>query len=293
MTEAAPQPNPSQFCFTTEISSNPNEITEIGKAKTAAVKTMRHGLRSFPPFATERPPRQLTRHSRSRFLSVAGVPQSERLAAARKICITFEVATTTSATPRTTTPSERLGGSPRLCFAPKVPALARALSGRWQGCLPAGCRHAALIAVGRKPTAMFRTEGARAGECVGGALAGPSPAGCRHAADVAAGIAFGLAPSFLPNSDPKIVLRFSISLRRPNSKSRLTSTRIRGFLDLTSYGFLAADASVLSFFAGSEFLKSAQPGDAAKRLTYQTVMELKVGEVPAWFRRAVLDKVTA
>jgi len=143
-----------------------------------------------------------------------------------------------------------------------VRALVRALAGRWQGPSPAGCRHAADVAAD-------------------------------VAAGIAAGIAVGLAPSFLPNSDPKIVLRFSISLRRPNSKSRLTSTRIRGFLDPTSYGFLAADASVLSFFAGSEFLKSAQPRDAAKRLTYQTVMELKVGEVPAWFRRAVLDKVTA
>jgi len=39
--------------------------------------------------------------------------------------------------------TERLGGSPRLCFAPKVRALARALVRRLQGRLPAGCGHAA------------------------------------------------------------------------------------------------------------------------------------------------------
>jgi len=69
-------------------------------------------------------------------------------------------------------PAERLGGSPRLCFAPKVRAPARALVGRLQGRLPAGCRHAAVIAVGREPPAVFRTKGARAGEGVGGSLAG-------------------------------------------------------------------------------------------------------------------------
>jgi len=116
--------------------------------------------------------------------------------------------------------AERSGGSPRLCFAPKVRALGRALLGRWQGPLPAGCRHAADIAfgtsgwaeapgvvlhrrcarwrerwqnvcrglcpqaaamrltlrlepaVGRKPPALFCTEGARAGEGVVGTLAG-------------------------------------------------------------------------------------------------------------------------
>jgi len=67
---------------------------------------------------------------------------------------------------------ERLGGSPRLWFAPKVRALARALAARWQGSLPAGCRQAAVIAVGRKPPAVVRTGGARAGKGVGRAFAG-------------------------------------------------------------------------------------------------------------------------
>ena len=55
---------------------------------------------------------------------------------------------------RTSTPlgcrhaAERLGGSPRLCFAPKVPALARAMAARCQAPLPAGCRHAAEVASG-------------------------------------------------------------------------------------------------------------------------------------------------
>jgi len=44
--------------------------------------------------------------------------------------------------------AERLGGSPRLCFAPKVPALARAMAARCQAPLPAGCRHAAEVASG-------------------------------------------------------------------------------------------------------------------------------------------------
>jgi len=44
-----------------------------------------------------------------------------------------------------------------------------------------------LRAVGRKPPAVFRTKGARAGEGVGGRWQGPLPAGCRHAAEVASG----------------------------------------------------------------------------------------------------------
>jgi len=44
--------------------------------------------------------------------------------------------------------SERSGGSPRLCFAPQVRALARAVgSGVCSGRLPAGCRHAATFQV--------------------------------------------------------------------------------------------------------------------------------------------------
>jgi len=39
--------------------------------------------------------------------------------------------------------AERLGGSPRLCSAPKVRTLAAAVGGRLQGRVPAGCRHAA------------------------------------------------------------------------------------------------------------------------------------------------------
>jgi len=41
--------------------------------------------------------------------------------------------------------NQRLCGSPRLYFAPKVRALAGALVGRWRGLLPAGCRHAATM----------------------------------------------------------------------------------------------------------------------------------------------------
>jgi len=76
--------------------------------------------------------------------------------------------------------------------------------GRWQrvcrGRLPAGCRHAAgsaaVIAAGRKPPAMFRTEGARPGEVAGNAFAAAVclPAGCRHAAGSAAVIAAGRKP---------------------------------------------------------------------------------------------------
>jgi len=49
--------------------------------------------------------------------------------------------------------------------------LSRAFVGRWQGPFarrlsPCGC-NAAVIAVGRKPPAVFSTEGARAGEGVG------------------------------------------------------------------------------------------------------------------------------
>jgi hypothetical protein len=39
---------------------------------------------------------------------------------------------------------QRTGGSPRLRFAPKVRALARASPSRWQGRWPAGCRPIAL-----------------------------------------------------------------------------------------------------------------------------------------------------
>ncbi|MFM7038090.1 MAG: hypothetical protein ACKO2L_10230, partial [Planctomycetaceae bacterium] len=50
---------------------------------------------------------------------------------------------------------ERLGGSPRLCFALKVRALVMALlgrlQGRLQGRLPAGCRHAADKQLGGRP----------------------------------------------------------------------------------------------------------------------------------------------
>jgi len=83
------------------------------------------------------------------------------------------------------------GGSPRLCFAPKVRALAGALVKRLLGRLPAGCRHAAEFAVG--------TSGrAEAPGCVSYrrcALARAMvkrlqvrlPAGCRHAAEFASG----------------------------------------------------------------------------------------------------------
>jgi len=69
---------------------------------------------------------------------------------------------------------------------------------RWQGHWPFVCRPlrpqaaamrliavvtAVVIAVGRKPPAMFRTEGARAGKALAVRLQAPSPAGCRHAAD--------------------------------------------------------------------------------------------------------------
>jgi len=48
--------------------------------------------------------------------------------------------------------NQRSGGSPRLCFAPKVRALAGALVERLLGRLPAGCRPMALkfSASGRK-----------------------------------------------------------------------------------------------------------------------------------------------
>jgi len=73
--------------------------------------------------------------------------------------------------------NQRLGGSHRRRFAPKVRALAKTVPGRWQGRLPAGSRHAAEHAwepaVGRKPPAAVRTEGARDGKDRAGALAGP------------------------------------------------------------------------------------------------------------------------
>jgi len=83
---------------------------------------------------------------------------------------------------------QRLGGSPRRRFAPKVRATERALAGRSQGLCPqAAAMRLKLRAAGRKPPVTFRTEGARDGEGVGGTLAGPLPAGCRHAAEVASG----------------------------------------------------------------------------------------------------------
>jgi len=97
---------------------------------------------------------------------------------------------------------ERLGGSPRRCFAPKVRVLARALVGRLQGPLPAGCRHAAdqrLISVwnqrlGGSPRQCFAPKVRALGRAVAGRLEGPLPAGCRHAAEIAFGTSGWAAP---------------------------------------------------------------------------------------------------
>jgi len=75
--------------------------------------------------------------------------------------------------------AERLSGSPRLCFAPKVHALARAWVGRWQGPLPAGCRHAAAIAGIQVPCTFGRISSVLAADdaslCAAVQAASPAP----------------------------------------------------------------------------------------------------------------------
>jgi len=80
-----------------------------------------------------------------------------------------------------------LGGSPRLCFAPKVRALARALPGHWQGLLPAGCRHAAERLSGRaverlggSPRLCFAPKVRALARALPGRWQGLLPAGCRQ-----------------------------------------------------------------------------------------------------------------
>jgi len=90
--------------------------------------------------------------------------------------------------------AERLGGSPRLCSAPKVPVLARALAARWQGSLPAGCRHAAgpcgwtmrlnhaAERLGGSPRLCSAPKVPALARALAARWQGSLPAGCRHAA---------------------------------------------------------------------------------------------------------------
>jgi hypothetical protein len=94
--------------------------------------------------------------------------------------------------------------------------------------------------------------------------------------------------------------------------------RIRelGFLDFGVFGVKTTEAEVLGGFTGSAFLRSEGLGDAAGRLEYDegrlvfgevetnayfasvaeitegATLELKTNRIPAWFKRAVLDKIT-